>query len=559
MTADLRDKLPVYAALVIVTLCVGLYGRGLGGPFIFDDKTAIEYSPHVRSLWPLAMAMSGPDESATAGRPVLCLSLALNHSVHGLDVRGYHAVNIALHAATALLLMAVVGHTLRCMDFGEHADVVAAAAALLWAIHPLNTESVQYIVQRSELLFGFFLMLTLHAFIRGRRTLAVLACLLGMGSKEVMAVAPLLVLLYDRTFESGSFAAAWRRHRWMYAAMAATWLPLAWLVLQGPRDQSVGPRDGITMVNYLLTQAGVLVHYLRLSVWPRPLSIVYAWPIASSVSHWLLPGLSITGLLVLTGCGVWRNRWYGFVGAWCFLILAPTSSVVPMTYEIVAERRMYLPLAALIAMTVAAASRLRLSASIAPAAAMAIVALLATLTWQRVADYRSERAIWSDAVARQPTSHVAQQNMGYVLQREGDLNAAIRHYRAAVRLRRDYRPAWLNMANCQLLQHRFDDAIATYRLLLSIDADYPPAHNNLGLLLARTGRKDEALRHFTAAVEAEPRYTDAHVNLAALLAERGRRDEARRHLDVALQLSPEHFFATQLQRSMAQVAEVPVQ
>lgn len=550
-----------YAAFAVVAVCVAIYGRGLNGPFIFDDKTAIEASPHIQTLWPPTRSLSAPDESAAAGRPVLCLTLALNHAVHGLDVRGYHLVNLALHIGTALLLMAIIAHTLRRLDRAENADTIAAIAALLWAVHPLHTESVQYVVQRSELLFAFFLLAMLYAFIRGRRALAVICCVLGMASKEAMAVAPLLMLLYDRAFVSGSFGEAWRRGRAMYLGLASSWLLLAWLIAQGPRDQSVGPREGITVVNYLLTQAGVLVHYLRLTVWPAPLVIVYDWPIVQRVGDWFLPGLAVVSLLGVTGWGVWRNRWYGFVGAWCFCILAPTSSFVPMTYEIVAERRMYAPLMALMAMSVAAVAGWRGVASWrgSPAVAVALVLVLAGLSWHRVGDYRSELSIWSDAAVKQPGSHLGQHNLGLALQRAGNLGDAIQHYEAALALKPNYRPSWLNMGNCLLLQLRFDEAMRTYQTLLEIDPRYPPAHNNLGLLLARSGRRDEAIRHFAAAVESEPRYVDARINLAVLLIERGRHDEARRELDAVLHWIPDHSHASDLRQSIVQVAEVTTQ
>lgn len=558
MTDTVRAKLPGYMAMLIVAMVVAIYARGLNGPYIFDDKTAIEFSPNLRTLWPLSQALSGPDESAAAGRPVLCLTLAINHALHGLDVRGFHLVNMALHAATALLLLATGRRALRRAGAGEHADMIAAAAALVWAVHPLHTETVQYVVQRSELLMAFFMLLTLYAFERGvdgsRRwhLLAIAACLLGMGSKESMAVVPLLVLLYDRTLVAGTLREAWSRRRWLYVGLALTWLPLAWLVMQGPRDQSVGSREGITVLSYLLTQAGVLVHYLKLAAWPLQLTIVYDWPIAERVRDWLVPGLVIASLLTLTAVGVWRNCWWGLVGAWCFLVLAPTSSVLPMTYEVAAERRMYVPLMALVLAGAAGVAWLMDRRPRWTIAAGVVVAVAWTgLSWHRVGDYRSELAIWSDAAAKQPGSHLAQHNLGLAYQKTGQLQQAVARYELALARKPTYRPSWVNLANCQLLMLRFDDAQATYRRLLAIDPDYPPAHNNLGLLLAQSGRKPEAMTHFARAVAVEPRYVDARVNLAALLVEAGRVDEARAHLDAALQLSPDHPVARQVEASFA--------
>jgi tetratricopeptide (TPR) repeat protein len=557
---QLRARLPGYVGLALLTLCLALYARGLGGPFILDDIPAIEQSPHVRSLWPLSQSMTGFEGSAVAGKPVLCLTLAMNHAVHGMDARGFRMVNILLHAGTAMLLFAVVVHALRRLGFDNRSEAVAFAVAVIWAVHPLHTMSLQCVALRGELLAGFFLLLTLYAVTRGRSVLAVAACLLGMGSSPTMAVAPLLVLLYDRAFITGSLREAWRRHRWLYVGLAATWLPLIWLMTQGHRSSSAASGQEVAALRYLLTQPGVLVHYLKLSVWPESLSLVYAWPVVTRISEWMLPASAVTGMLVLTGCGLWRNTWYGFVGAWCFLLLGSSMLAISSSEAIVAEHRTYLPLAGVLAAGLAAL--LQLSSSVTgvwrwQAAATASAAmLLAVVTGHRVADYRSDLAIWSDTAAKQPHSHLAHHNLGLALQERGDLDGAMQHYQQALELRPDYRASRLNLANCQWLNLRFDDAAATYRALLLLDPSYPPAHNNLGLLLARRGQTDEAMQHFTAAVDAEPRYADARVNLAVLLSERGHHDEARRHLDTVLQLAPDHMHALRLREAMVQVAEV---
>ena len=197
-----------------------------------------------------------------SGRPVLNLSLALNYAVSGCDVRGYHVTNLAIHLAAALLLFGIVRRTLprfRGCGGGQQlarlqlATPLALAIALLWAVHPLQTESVTYIVQRAESLMGLFYLLTLYCFLRGAGSAraifwyagSVLACLLGMATKEVMVSAPLVVLLYDRTFLAGSFREAWRRRWAYYLALAATWLLLAWLVAQtGLLPRFYGERCG---------------------------------------------------------------------------------------------------------------------------------------------------------------------------------------------------------------------------------------------------------------------------------------------------------------------------
>ena len=185
-----------------------------------------------------------------------------------------------------------------------------------------------------------------------RWTLATIgACAMGMACKEGMVVPPLLILLYDRQFISHGFSHAWRIHRSLYIGLMLTWIIMIGLLLVFPRSQSagfhLGKETGITAWNYLLTQNNSIVHYLRQVIWPDRLSIDIHMPIVQTVADCLPAGLFVVAMLVLTVCGVIYRSLLGFWGAWFFLILAPSSSIVPVVTEIAAERRMYLPLLAL--------------------------------------------------------------------------------------------------------------------------------------------------------------------------------------------------------------------
>ena len=271
-------------ALFAVTIAA--YCRTFGVPFIFDDLPSIVDNPSIRHL---RTAFLPPGDSTVGGRPVLNASLAVNYAVSGLAVWSYHALNVAIHALAGLVLFGIVRRTLAARMDGS-ATLVGFCAALVWALHPLLTESVTYVIQRGESLMGLFLLLTLYCLIRGAASagraakywygLSVATCLLGMGTKEVMVSAPLVALLYDRTFLSGSYREAWRRRRWVYAGLAATWLILPFLVISTHgRNGSAGYGQGVTPVAYALTQFPAIVHYLRLSFWPFPLIFDYgsAW------------------------------------------------------------------------------------------------------------------------------------------------------------------------------------------------------------------------------------------------------------------------------------------
>ena len=154
--------------MAVVGLLV--YANTLSGPFIFDDLTSIEQNPSIRRLWPLSEPLSPPRDTPVAGRPLLNLSFAVNYAVGGLDVTGYHLVNLAIHLLAALVLFGLVRRTLLLPSLaprvGESATNLAAAAALLWMVHPLNSEVVDYVTQRSASLMGLCYLLTLYCSVR---------------------------------------------------------------------------------------------------------------------------------------------------------------------------------------------------------------------------------------------------------------------------------------------------------------------------------------------------------------------------------------------------------
>ena len=249
-----------FLSALIVAATVAVYCGSFSGPFVFDDVAAILENPTIRRLWPLGPVLSPPHELGLTvnGRPVLNFSLALNYAASGAAVWSYHALNLLIHSCAGLALFGVVRRTLG-LDPGpategteRDANMTALAIALLWVVHPLQTAAVTYTVQRAESLAGLFYLLTLYAFLRsagcqlivdnrledgargasggecaGERAWLVgsaAACALGMATKETMVSAPVIVLLFDRTFVAGSFAEAWRQ-RWRYhGSLAATWL-----------------------------------------------------------------------------------------------------------------------------------------------------------------------------------------------------------------------------------------------------------------------------------------------------------------------------------------------
>ncbi len=569
--------LPRWLPAACLALAVALvYANSLHAPFLFDDTGAVLNNPTIRELGSLAVLNPPTDGSTTTGRPMVNLSFALNYAFGRESVVGYRAVNIAIHALAALALMGILRRTLSLAPLAarlsESANLLSFSIALIWALHPLQTESVVCIAQRTELLCGLFYLFTVYAFIRaitrpegGARcpqrawfVVCVGTCLLGMGTKEVMVTAPLLVLLYDRTFVAGTFAAAWRQRRKFYVALAGTWLVLAWLVMRsgGARGASAGFGLGVTWWTYLLKQAEALVQYLFLSLWPHPLVLDYGTDVVPSLGRVWWQGTAVLALLATTIWALRRRSALGFLGACFFLILAPSSSVVPLVTQTMAEHRMYLPLSAVI-IGVALVAHQRIGVRV--TWLMAVVAcVFGGVTFGRNRDYRDAVTIWTDTVAKRPQNPRAHNNLALALQQQGHAARAHTHFARAVELDASYVSARYNWGVALLDQRRFSDAIVQLEAAVRNAPDHADARINLGNALVRAQRAREALPHFEQALRLQSG-ADVHFNLGVTLADLGEITAAEAHLRAALQgnarLPEAHYQLARLAERTGRLAE----
>jgi tetratricopeptide (TPR) repeat protein len=535
------------ALLVLAVLMV--YANSISAPFVFDDHLSITGNPTIRQLWPLSTPLSPPSGKGLTveGRPILNLSLALNYAVSGTAPWDYRVTNIAIHATAALLLFGLIRRTLISLRHCQ-ANLVAGSAALLWAVHPLQTESITYIIQRTESLMGLFYLATLYFFCRGARltapaarrrwfTLSFFACALGMATKEVMVTAPLLTLFYDRTFISGSFRNAWQRHGRFYLALAATWLILAALVFgAGNRGGTIGAAAGVTPWEYALCQSRALILYARLALWPSPLIFDYGADFVS-FSVALPCALFVVALLAATGFALWKCPALGFLGAWFFAILAPTSSFVGGTRQMLAEHRIYLSLAALA--VVAALIAQRYFGRRFWLATLAGSVALGAATVQRNADYASELSLYRDTATKRPENGFARYNLGELYAAVGQHTEAVTEFTASVRLLPKAAHAHFNLANSLVALGHTAEARAHFEEAIRLDQRYAKAHFNLGNLLLANGDKAAARDHFRRVVALEPDHLEARTNLGGVLLELGHLDEAREHLEDVIRARPD--------------------
>lgn len=543
--------------LALVTLAA--YRNTLSAPFLFDDPSSVLTNPTIRQLWPPWTVFSPPPLVTVSGRPLVNFTFALNHAISGTAPWSYHVVNLAIHLLAGLVLFGLVRRTLQCPRLaacvGAQAAPLAFASAALWTLSPLQTEAVTYVVQRVESLMGLCYLLTLYAFARAvegdsggrpgsRRPqstwlgVSVAACLLGMASKEVMVSAPLLVLLYDRAFVAGSFREAWNRRARYYGALGGTWLLLGWLLLgTHSRGGTAGFDTDVSVGSYALTQFRALVIYFKLSFWPHPLVFDYGTEVAKHAADVLLPALAVFAVAAGTAWALVHRPMLGFAGAWFFAILAPSSSIVPVATQTIAEHRMYLPLAAVIVTGVIAAYAW-LGHRVIGASLIAAV-LFAGLTWQRNQTYRDESALWADTVARRPANPRAHYNLAEILARSGRKLEAVSHYETALRLDPDYAEAYNNLGVALNELGRRDEAFGKFDRSVRIDPGNPVARYNLGDALAQRGRFPEAVVQLEAALQEKPDYVEALNNLGGVLLQLGRAADAIPRLEQTLRLNPD--------------------
>jgi tetratricopeptide (TPR) repeat protein len=528
------------AVVVIVGAGLLAYRNSLDGPFVFDDPPSILYNTTIRHLRPVWSVLRPPhgEGITVGGRPVLNLSLAINFAISGTRVWSYHALNLLIHILAALTLFGIARRTFGVSRTSDGSSTGAAfAIALLWTVHPLLTESVTYVIQRAESLMGLFYLLTLYCFIRAAAAsggrgqfvwyaLSVIACLLGAATKEVMVSVPLVVLLYDRTFIAGSIRAAWRRRWRYYLAIATSWVLLAALVSGegGNRGGSMGL--GVTpWFPYLLTQFKAIATYLRLVFWPHPLIIDYPKFEIDHPVQVLPQSVLVLALFVATLWAIRFRPTIGFLGACFILILAPTS-LMPSTTQMIAEHRMYLPLAVVLCLIVCAG---RAVVGDWPVIIVAVVAgiILAIVTVRRNAVYATDLALWSDTIAECPQSAVAYNNLGLDLAGSGRTSEAIASYNEALRIDPNYSLAHNNMGVILDENGRTEDAITHYREALRIDPANAKANSNLGIALIETGRPAEAIGSFQRALLNDPGNPGIHFNFALALRAAGRFSEAQ--------------------------------
>lgn len=567
-TASAADPPWAVAVMVIVLVLAGAiaYQPALDGPFLLDDIPSIVENPTIRDAGDIGAVLNPPGGGLTVqARPFLNASLAMNYATAETEPRGYRLTNIIIHLLNGLLLFSIVRQLVkrgRGFDpLREQASWIAFAVALLWVVHPLATTAVSYIIQRAESMMSLFYLLTAWAFLKATASklaapwlvLSAFACLLGMATKEVMVSAPLAVLFLDRTFIAVSWRDILARRKAYYAALFATWILLATLLLDAgfARGESTGA-GRVSLADYLLTQVFAIPLYLKQLLLPTGLvfdhgvRVVGGWRVVAGG----IVLLTVVVLLVVS----WRKRWYALLyGAWLFAaLLAPTSSLIPIQTQTIGEHRVYLAgsiiLFALVSLWFLLTPHMKQPLRRYLPLAVAVIFLV--LTYQRNRLFASGQAVWEDTIAKVPGNARAYYNLARAKRDAGNIVDALADYRKATEIDpQDYK-AWFNLGNAEQSMRNHPAAASAYEQAIAINPAYARAHNNLAITYNALGRREDAIRALTTSLEYEPGNARRWLNRGVLQMSLARYREALHDFTQAAELEPGYAKALMLKGDM---------
>lgn len=590
------------AALAVIGACATLpYLQILAAPFQYDDWYHIVENPAMHlarltlgDLWHAAV------HNINNARPWTNLTLSLNYYAGGLNVRGYHVVNLGLHLATALAVYGLILTTLTLprlvSRYGPSARRIATLAAVLWAVHPIQIQAVTYIIQRSTSLAAFGSLLTLLGYAKGRLSsgplrvgwwaVVAMAAGLAFGSKETAAVLPVALAAYEIYFLSDPRDWTARQRVGICLALLIVETLLAGVYLSaGDLNRRVDPlyQTWTTPWEHAMTEARVLISYLTLLVLPHPsrLTIVHDVPISHSLITPPTTALAVLAITIWIGLILWtfrRAAVLSFGLLWILLHLA-LEAVLPLHPMV--EYRLYLPSVGAAILAAVGWSRAWDAATgirwarIGLAGAL-VLTLGGLIAWTRNVNrlWLDDVSLWADARLKAPTDarpfvylgraywlrgmheqaqdaidtaltlqpmfHAAHLIRGHLDFAASRLDHAITSYRAAARATPNYPEAWYHLGVAYAAQGRLEAAAQAYRVALDVRPRFPQARYNLALIEWRQGNRAAAVATMRMALAETPDFAEAHNGLGVFYGEQDRLDEAIEEFKRALSLKPSY-------------------
>jgi tetratricopeptide (TPR) repeat protein len=573
-------KRTIILHLIFVALAAILaYSNTLDVPFHFDDKPNIVNNPVTKDLkyFIEPSEARGLDEySALMARYVGYLSFALNYKTHGLEVRGYHIANLAIHIINGLFVYLLVLLTFRTpklegSSLNDGSTLIALVAALFFVSHPVQTQAVTYIMQRFTSMATMFYLGSMVFYVRCRLSgggggryllfgMSIVLAVLAMKTKEFAVSLPAIVVLYEFLFFNGRIG-----RRVLYVApflFALMIIPLTLSGLEGPARELVIDMDDsvaageISHLGYLLTETGGAVTYLKLLILPIGQNFDYNFPLLQSFSEPPVY-MSVLLMLALLGFGIYllyksRNsdnaiRVIAF-GIFWFLITLLVGSAMVSNYAI-SEHRAYLPsigffmgLAAFSFMMISGIGRMGVRRALIFALVL-VTLVLCSAAYARNSVWRSDMSLWEDVIRKTPRNARAHFMLGNIYMSRGLSNRAIQHYQNAIVYKPDFVAAYYNLGNIFRAKGLIEMATHHYESAVWLRPDHAEAHYELGSIFSSREETKKAIEHFRAATKFNPDNAEAHFKLARIYYDAGRPASALSRYKKAVEARPNYIEA----------------
>jgi len=553
---------------LVVTL---IYADTLTTPFILDDIGNIRDNPHIRltSLSPKNLIRAA-FQSPESNRPVANISFALNYYFNGFNLVGFHLVNIIIHLAGGFFLYFFTKATLktpglRCRS--EKYGWIPFFTAFLWMVHPLQTQSVAYLVQRMNSLAAMFYLLSMLLYVKFRldtdtrdKWLPFAGCVftafLAVGTKQISATLPLLIILYEWYFFQGLSLKWVRRHFLVLGAILMFLILISLIFLDFDpivRILSAYKHRDFTLIQRMLTQFRVVIFYVSLMLWPRParLNLDHDFGLSYSLTDPVTTVISmvvITALIALAILTAKRQPLLSYGILWFFCNLAIESSVIGL--ELVFEHRTYLPSMFIILAMVALVLRYAKPTWLGIVFLCAVGTLFTVWTFERNKVWVDELSLYRDCVEKSPDKARPHNNFGAILLRRGRLPEAIDEFQAALGIKPGYADAHYNLGNALVKQGSLTKGVHHFSEALDRQPGNVKTLNNLAATLVLLARYPEAIENFKKALVINPTDPDLHRNLAFVMKKQGDLEGARQHFSRMLEINPANEMA---RRNLAEI------
>lgn len=552
------------AILLIITTATIIYSNSLNSPFVFDDFPHIADNSRIR-LHELSVSKVIDLLKSSGNRPVPALSFALNYYFGGYVTVGYHITNVLIHALNGILLFFFILITMRLSKQSNQdgetllslpISIVALLASLLWVVHPVNTQSVTYIVQRMNSLATLFCMLSLLLYIAGRSiegrrrffiyTLAAVSWLMAAACKENAAILPLILILYEWYFFQ-DLDLKWLKQRlkFLLAVLMVFGVMTAIFLGSNPVEKLNSLRDfsegRFTYTERLLTQFRVVIYYVSLFIYPHPsrLNIDYDFPLSVSLFN---PVTTIVCAILIAAClliGVLtakNNRIVSFCLFWFFINLAIESSFIPLA--IIFEHRTYMPFMGLAMLLIYTVDRYVRPSWFTIFFCSALIASGSYWTYQRNATWKDAITLWQDCLDKTPRKARPHLSLGAAYAAQENFDKAMIHYQRALEIEPDFVEAYNNIGNLRLKEGLLAQAEQLYRKVLKKRPVHVKAHFNIALALHRQDKPNDALYYLKKLVQIDHGFTEAHLLIGDIYGEQENIHQAIKYYKEALKISP---------------------